>query len=333
MKLLFVAEKSAPAKMLLPAFQDALKELGTFRMVEDAGQLAEGEVVRMIQETDVLITGHGSLSVPPQLADDPGSLRYICHLTGTVKGFLPPEILSSGIPVTNWGDSPAVPLAESALTLLLAMVKDLPRRVRHVEADGWAGDSAFRPGSVRDVTVGFYGFGFSGRKFHELLRPFGCPVLVYDPFVTDLPDDVTAVDGLPELFSRSHAVSIHAGLTDETRGSVNRSLLASLPDGGIVVNTARGDIIDQAALFAELESGRLRAGLDVLADSDWLPPGHPARSWPNLLLTCHQISLSSWPDPEALQRFHHVCLNNLRRFRDGEPLRFILDPARLSLIT
>jgi len=135
---------------------------------------------------------------------------------------------------------------------------------------------------------------------------------------------------LPEaLFAASQAVVIHAGLTAETRASVTAERLAVLPDHGVVINTVRGGIVDQEALFAELRSGRLRAGLDVL-EPDRLPGGHEARQWENCLFTAHNIA-RQWPGADAgtrLQPMHHVCLDNLQRFARGEPLRFTYDRAR-----
>lgn len=157
---------------------------------------------------------------------------------------------------------------------------------------------------------------------------------VFDPFVTDFPDYVTPVSGLEELFRQSEAVSIHAGLTAATRGTVTAGLLALLPRHGILINTARGDIVDQDALFRELESGRLRAGLDVLAGPDRLPSGHPARQWQNLIWTCHDIERDWHTDgepPKKLHAMHEICLDNLRRFRDGQPLRFTMDRCRFDL--
>ena len=112
---------------------------------------------------------------------------------------------------------------------------------------------------------------------------------------------------------------------------MTRALLARLPRHGVVINTARGDVIDQVALFDELRSGRLRAGLDVLAEPEQLPADHPARQWPNLAWTCHAIA-RDWPTdgapPTRLQAMHEVCLDNLGRFSRGEPLRFVMDRTR-----
>ena len=123
---------------------------------------------------------------------------------------------------------------------------------------------------------------------------------------------------------------VHAGLSDETRGSVTAELLAKLPDNGIIINTARGGIIDQPALFAELEKGRLLAGLDVL-DPDRLPEGHAAKQWPNAIFTAHNIGASTIEGVAGkaeLQPMHLVALENLKRHADGEPLKFEMDRVR-----
>jgi len=106
-----------------------------------------------------------------------------------------------------------------------------------------------------------------------------------------------------------------------------------LPDHGVVINTARGEIVDQDALFAELESGRLRAGLDVLVDDDYLD-GHEAHTWPNAIITRHDIGGYSWPRrPGRLSEAHEIALDNLRRFVAGEELRFVMDEKRYLLST
>lgn len=334
MNILHLARHKPSPLFTLPAFQTALRGLGTFDLLENTETLPAEEVLALIRAADVLLTGHGTLPVPEELAPDPGRLQYICHLTGTLKGMVPPELIQSGLMVSNWGDAPANELAESSLTLLLSLLKEIPRHIRHSQAGKWwepIPDAL--PGRLRGLTVGLYGYGFSGRALHNHLRPFDVKLRYYDPFVHDAPPDALRVDSLEALFGGSHVVSLHAGLNPETRNSITRELLALLPDGGILINTARGGLVDQEALFAELESGRLRAGLDVLADTDDLPPDHPARHWPNLILTHHKLNRDLWPDAGSLKPMHEICLDNLRRFRDGLPIRFRIDAERLSLTT
>jgi phosphoglycerate dehydrogenase-like enzyme len=239
---------------------------------------------------------------------------------------VPIEVIRSPIPVTNWGDAPAFEVAEAALGLLLTSLKNLRP---HIEAkrtgEGWRIPEA-SIGSLHGLRLGIYGFGYIGRAFYDLCQPFQPKILIYDPYTTDCP--APRADSLENLFANSDAVVIHAGLTDETRHSVTARHIALLPDQGIIVNTARGGIVDQEALFAELATGRLRAALDVLDEGDSLPPDHPARQFPNLLLTAHQVAHIAWPDTNGWQRFHAVALDNLRRFHEAEPLRFIMDETR-----
>jgi phosphoglycerate dehydrogenase-like enzyme len=303
--------------------------LADLALVEDGNAMPEEERAALIRQHPVLLTCWESPVVPAVLADDPGALRYICHITGTLRGLVPLEVIDRGIQVTNWGDAPAFAIAEGTMALLLAALKDLRAQAAQMEQGGWTLDGAATGGSLDGLHVGLYGLGIIGRRVVAMLRPFNPVLHVFDPYVDDLPDDCRRVESLEALFDVSQAVLILAGLSDETRGSVTADLLARLPDHGVIVNTARGAIIDQDALFAELERGRLRAGLDVL-EPDILPEDHPARHWKNCLLTGHGVH-RGWPDDPAsprLQRLHRNCLDNLRRFLTGEPLQFLMDRTR-----
>jgi phosphoglycerate dehydrogenase-like enzyme len=105
-----------------------------------------------------------------------------------------------------------------------------------------------------------------------------------------------------------------------------------LPDNGIVINTARGGIIEQDALFAELESGRLLAGLDVL-EPDRLPEGHPAKKWSNAIFSTHSIGKSHPEGQNVLRPMHQICLENLRRHIAGMSLEFVMDVDRYQRST
>jgi len=334
LKILHVARRKSrmsPGSL----FAKALREFVEFVIVDDGDGMTDADALALMREADVLLAGWDARRIPAPLAENPGRVRYVLNLGGTCRSSVPIEIVRSGIPVTNWGDAPANQIAEGTMALLLAVLKDLRHRTEHVASvrKGTQGEMRLVSGTLRGLRLGLYGCGAIGRRFVELVRPFGPELFVHDPFTKTLPGSLQPLGNLEEVFARSEAVVILVGLSDETRGSVTSELLSMLPDHGIVINTARGEIIDQDALFAELKSGRLRAGLDVLVDDDYLD-GHEAHTWPNAIITCHDIGNYSWPRrPRRLSEAQEVALENLRRFVAGEELRFVMDEKRYLLST
>jgi len=333
-KLIHLAARKAHPDIWTQPFRDALGTFGDLTVLEDADQIPLPERAALLRENTIALTAWGSSALPIELSTERGNLEYICHITGTLRMYVPLELIDAGIPVTNWGDAPAKPIAEGAMTLLLATLKDMHRRVQLVRSGGWAPPRQGMSDTLQGMHIGVYGFGAIGRAFVDLLRPFGAVVRIYDPFVTEVPPDCLQVESLDALFEQSMAIAIHAGLNDATRGSVTAALLAKLPDGGIVINTARGAIVDQDALFRELESGRLRVGIDVL-EPDSLPQDHPARTWENVIFSAHTIALE-WAHTSVHQQLspiHQICLKNIQRYLNHEPLEFVVDHERYLLST
>jgi len=334
-KMLHIASRRPQLSPTSP-LGEALQQLGELEIVGQCRDMSDAEVLAKMRDADVLVTMWGAQPVPPELADDPGRVRYVLHLTGTCRQYIPIEIIRSNIPVTNWGDAPANAIAEGAMALLLAVMKDLRARTESVAAGEWMGARrlGIPSGTLRGLRLGMYGCGAIGKRFVELVTPFRPELIVFDPYLDGLPDSCRTVDSLEELFDQSEAVGIFCGLSDETQDSVSADLLARLPDNGIVINIARGEIIEQEALFAELKSGRLRAGLDVLAAGDAVPQDHEARAWPNLLMTCHDINSSLWPErPPQLSEADRIAVSNLKCFLSGKPLKFKIDERRYNLST
>ncbi len=333
LKMLYMANRRSHLSAGSP-LGDALRELGELVIVEQCRELSDDDVLVRMRGADVLFTNWAARPIPKALAENPGRVRYVLNLGGTCRTTVPIEIVRGGIAVTNWGDTPARSVAEGAMALLLAVLKDLRGRTEGVLAGKcWGAKRLGLPsGTLCGLKVGLYGCGYIGRRFVRMLEPFEPELVVYDPYANGLPECCRRVDSLDALFGQSEAVVIWAGLSDETNASVTAELLAKLPDHGIVVNAARGELIDQDALFAELKSGRLRAGLDVLAGDDYLPEGHEAHTWPNLLITCHDINSAWWPErPPQVSYADKIVLDNLRRFIAGEPLRFVMDERRYEL--
>lgn len=311
----------------------ALQEFGNLHIVEQGKDLSDEEALSQMQKADVIITHWAGRRIPVEMATNPGKLRYVINIGGTCKATVPLDLIQAGIPVTNWGDTPARAVAEGAMSLLLAVLKDLRARTDSLQAGKPFGAKrlGLPSGTLYETKVGLYGCGVIGSQFVKMIEPFEPELFVYDPYAKEIPNGCKRVDSLDALFQQSEIVVIWAGLSDETKSSVNAKRLGVLPDHGIIINAARGEIIDQDALFAELKEGRLRAGLDVLVSDNYFGDGHECHQWPNLLVTSHDINSAYWPQrPPQLSYGDKIAIGNLKRFIHNEPLRFVMDEQRFQ---
>ena len=280
-------------------------------------------LVEKCRSVEILLTGWGTPNLPPELADDPGRLRYICHLRGGIRR-VPKALMERGVIVTNWGDD-IQSVAEGAMALLLCMLRQLPTLDAH--AKGGPDERIYQMYEPRlsSLTVGLYGYGPIGRHMARMLEPFGPTIAIYDPYAKDVPDRYRRCQSLRELFSACQIISIHCGLNDTTRLSVTRELLELLPQGGIVINTARGWVVDEQALGDLVSQGRLLAGIDTIHDEgNW--PGSPLAKSRNAVLSLHCI----WggkgypPDKRPKEPIPPYVLHNLRAYCEGRPLKHVV---------
>jgi phosphoglycerate dehydrogenase-like enzyme len=293
------------------------------------------------RSVEVLLTGRESPMLPPALARGFGRLRYLCHLHGTIRHLVPKRLIEAGLVVTNWGDN-VWHVAEGAMALLLSQLKQLTALSQHTKGGpNWCVYQAYRP-SLKGRDVGLYGFGPVGRHMAGLLRPFGAKVAVYDPYAKRLPRWIRRCGTLRDLFATCQAVSIHCGLNAQTRGSVTRDLLELLPQGGLLINTARGAIVQEEALADLVGARRLIAGIDVIQDeTDW--PGSPLAPHGGAILTQHHVggaagsgTTDQWRQSLEYSTWRQVprhALRNLEAFRRGKPLRYIVTAEVYDLKT
>jgi D-3-phosphoglycerate dehydrogenase len=235
--------------------------------------------------------------LPDGLTDDPGEFRTLIHCHGGVRGRISEAHIRAGMTVTNWGDCQGG-VAEGAIALLFGCLKQL--RSLHAWAmtdkteDGRIHQNY--SGSIRGAKIGLYGFGPIGHHMGRMLQSFEPDLAIYDPYAQDIPEGVTVCETLEELFDRSDIISIHCGLNDVTRDSVTADLLDRLPQGGILVNTARGAIVDEEALAERVHAGRLLAGLDVIRDEPhW--SASPCAGSPHVIFGAHRSSSGKGPEP------------------------------------
>jgi len=218
-----------------------------------------------------------------------------------------------GIMVTNTPDVLTEATADLAFALLLAAARRLgegERLVRGGRWQGWALDLLLGV-DVAGATLGIVGLGRIGSAVARRARGFELRVLYSRRLRAD--SDLGEYREVDALFEESDIVSIHAPLTPETDGLVNARRLALLRDGGCLVNTARGEIVDERALVAELVSGRIGAGLDVFAHEPEVP--RELLDLPNVVLTPH-IGSATRQAREAMTR---LVVDNLRAVERGEP--------------
>lgn len=190
-----------------------------------------------------------------------------------------------GIEVVAAVGANAAAVAEQALALLLACAKSVPLLNERMHAGHW--DKATHKSlELGGRTIGLIGLGAIGLRFARMVDALDMRVLGFDPFAKNLPDFVQPAD-LETIWRESDAISLHCPLTDDNRGLLGAETLARCKKGVIVVNTARGGLIDEAALLAAVQSGQVRmAGLDSFAVEP-MTAGHPFQHQPGFILSPH----------------------------------------------
>ena len=283
-----------------------------------------------LAETEVLVTGWGCPMLTPDVLRAVPRLRLIAHAAGTVKFTVDHSAYASGIRVTHAAEANAVPVAEFTLAAILFANKrmfelrdlyraDPSRRSSYELMDTGIGN--FRR------TVGLVGASRIGRKVAAMLAGFDLQVLLYDPFVQ--PDDPIArrveLVELDALMARADVVSVHAPSLPSTRHMIGARQLKLMQDGATFINTARGALVDEDALIAELKTGRIHAVIDV-TDPEIPPATSPLFTLPNVFLTPHVAGAIG----TERARLGLMVVEEVERFVRGEPMLYEIEPALLE---
>ncbi|MFD9335606.1 2-hydroxyacid dehydrogenase [Streptomyces sp. NPDC060028] len=222
--------------------------------------------------------------------------------------------LSPGVRLCNARGVHEASTAELALTLVLASLRGIPGMVRGQDREDWRG--GFYE-ALADKSVLIIGYGSIGAAIEDRLAPFECRRIarVARSARSSGRGPVHALAELPRLLPQADVVILSTPLTEQTRGLAGAEFLGRMKDGALLVNVARGPVVDTKSLLAELESGRLRAALDV-TDPEPLPSGHPLWHAPHVLITPHVGGSSSAFEPRAKR----LVARQLNRFAAGEPV-------------
>ncbi|MFE7038417.1 2-hydroxyacid dehydrogenase [Streptomyces atratus] len=227
-------------------------------------------------------------------------------------------LLPAGVRLCNAKGVHEASTAELALALILASLRGFPGFVHGQDKEEWR--AGFYP-ALADKSVLIVGYGSIGAAIEDRLAPFECARVarVARSARTTARGPVHTLDDLPALLSEADVVVLSTPLNPSTQGLVGAEFLAAMPDGALLVNVARGGVVDTKSLLFELESGRLRAALDV-TDPEPLPAGHPLWHAPNVLITPHVGGSTS----AFLPRAKRLVAGQLSRFAAGEPVRNVV---------
>ncbi|MEV0218837.1 hydroxyacid dehydrogenase [Streptomyces sp. NPDC050704] len=270
---------------VLARLRDAV-EIDPTLVVED---FTDPRVRDALAEAEILITGWGCPRIDETVLDAAPKLRAVLHAAGSVKGLTAPAVWERGLVVSSAAGANALPVAEYTLAMILLAGKDL-----FAHRDRFRAQRAFPYGEIVQGVgnfgrrVGVVGASRIGRRLIELLRPFDLRVSLADPYVTEAEAAALGVPLLPldDLLRTSDIVTVHAPQTPETHHLIGRRELALMPTGSVLINTARGALLDHDALIDELRADRLGAILDV-TDPEPLPADSPLFDLPNAFITPH----------------------------------------------
>jgi D-3-phosphoglycerate dehydrogenase len=267
------------------------------------------ELPALLGDAPVCWIDHTAL--PTEIARQCKGLRHVVFLGTGARSYMNVEELADlGIAVhliKGYGDTA---VAECAFALMWAAAKGFARMDRGMRAGNWLRSDGVQ---LTGKTVGLVGFGGIAAEMARLCRGAGMKVLAWNRSPKSCPG-VTFTD-LDTVLAHSDVVSVHLLLNDETRGFLSAGRLAQMREGAILVNTARGAVVDEAAMIAALKSGRIgHAGLDVF-DIEPLPAGHPFTALDNVTLSAH----SAFRTPEASDNLIQAALDHSRRIaREGK---------------
>jgi D-3-phosphoglycerate dehydrogenase len=317
--LIVVPDDNPPVLAGTPAL-DRLRTIGEVRLY-DSDATDPKILAERLREADVALNIRGRTFFTAEVLGVCPRLKLISIWgTGTDNVDLP-AAAARGVTVTNTPGANAVAVAEHTVALMLAVAKQLVPADQAMRQGGWPRNLVPQ---LRGKRLGLVGTGLIGREVAAMARGLGLEVVAWTFHPSARLADSLGLRyvELDELLRTSDIVSLHLRATPETRHFLNRARLAMLKPGAILVNTARGVLIDEAALVECLQEKRIAcAGLDVF-EAEPLPAGHPLLGLPNVLLTPHAAGMT----PEVIQNGLAMAVENIESFQKGSPAHVVVGP-------
>ncbi|ANM08533.1 MULTISPECIES: hydroxyacid dehydrogenase [unclassified Rhizobium] len=320
--IILAMEPSRTEHVLPDEILHRLDTIGRLLNPEPLQHFEDERASRLLSEAEILVTGWGAPYVGPEIAAAAPRLRLIVHAAGTVKGIIDDAIFEAGITVSHAAEANAVPVAEFTLAAIIFAGKRAFRfRDLYIADRNRDRTYPMQREAIGNYgrTLGIVGASRIGRRVIELLKPFRFELLLFDPMLdaAEAAGLGTEKVDLDELMRRADIVSLHAPSLPATQHMIDARRLSLLKNGATLINTARGILIDEAALLLELKTGRIDAVIDV-TDPEIPEPGSAFYDLPNVFLTPHiagAIGLER-------ARLGEMTADEIERFVSGRPLLY-----------
>jgi phosphoglycerate dehydrogenase-like enzyme len=322
------------AEVMTPAAEARLRSFATLVKQEQDVPPSPEEMRELLKDADGCLTGW-RVRIPESALEDAEHLMIIGHLAGSVKRAFPPTVFDKGIVVTHTAPVIARSVGEMALGLIIASQRQMIEHDTAFKQLGTRGDERLPYETNRGLQgsrIGIIGASMTGRELIKLLRAFGddVEICVADPYLSDFAAGALGVQKLelPQLLASCDVISLHAPSTEQTFHMIGVNEVQLIKDGALLVNTARGALIDHEALLAELKTGRIKAALDVYLET--LSKDEIAlseyRKLPNVIITPGRAG----PSAQLRQQLGATIVDEFARFFTGLPPRYQITAKRLA---
>ena len=299
-----------------------LEELGELTVYDRTSPADEEEIIRRIGEAEVVITNKTPLS-RRVLSACPG-IRYIAVLATGYNVVDCACAKEKGVSVSNVPSYGTASVSQFSIALLLEICHHIGHHDQSVHAGAWSRcpDWCYWDYPLIELegkTMGIIGFGRIGQAEGRVAKALGMEILAYDVHPTESGREIGTYVDLDTLYAQSDVISLHCNLTPENMHLIDREAIAKMKDGVILINNARGQLIQEQDVADALKSGKMAAaGLDVV-DTEPIRPDNPLLTAPNCILTPH----ISWAPKESRQRIMDCTVENVKSYLAGRPIHVV----------
>lgn len=309
-------------------FLDELSKFGNLRVNDKGRTFTHEELKEYVKDIDICMTHcwWGCPKFDEEVIENANRLKLIVHPAASVASFITDCVYDRGIKVCSANSVMARYVAEGTLAYILSAIRQVPQHDKFMKQKQW---KQLKRSTLINARVGLVGLGTVGRFLLDFLKPFQVEVRIYDPYLSAqalMQYDNVRLCSLEEVISWADVVSVHASRTPETYHMLNSERLGLMKDGAVLINTARGALMDEAALAAELKTGRISAVLDVY-DPEPPKPDNPLYELDNVLLMPHVAG------GDFSKEYSLAMLEEIKRFIKGEALLYEIPYEQFNRMT